>query len=178
MSFRRRMVLLAAGAVAAAIMIASVVVYVVTGNELRGQIDASLRQKLTPGLPQAVQITTVNVGAAQLAKLMREGRLPPGALPRIGFGGSVAGFGLARGSAVTAVPACAKAVLHSIKTAYSGGSSAAVSRSALGGNPCRSTPLTRQSAWLPSTSSCCPLRRPAARRVRAAVPVQRTGSAL
>ena len=49
MSFRRRMVLLAAGAVAAAIVIASVVVYVVTGNELRGQIDASLRQKLTPG---------------------------------------------------------------------------------------------------------------------------------
>ena len=87
MSFRRRMVLLAAGAVAAAIVIASVVVYVVTGNELRAQIDASLRQKLTPGLPQAVQIKTVNVSAAELAKLMREGRLPPGALPRIGFGG-------------------------------------------------------------------------------------------
>jgi len=81
MSFRRRMVLLAAGAVAAAIVIASVVVYVVTGNELRGQIDTSLRQKLTPGLPQAVQIKTVNLSAAQLAKLKREGRLPPGALP-------------------------------------------------------------------------------------------------
>ena len=49
MSFRRRMVLLAAGAVAAAIVIASVVVYVVTGNELHGRVDASLRQKLTPG---------------------------------------------------------------------------------------------------------------------------------
>ncbi len=90
MSFRRRMVLLAAGAVAAAIVIASVVVYVVTGNELRGQIDTSLRQKLTPGLPQAVQIKTVNVSAAELAKLKREGRLPPGGLPRIGFGGSAA----------------------------------------------------------------------------------------
>ena len=49
MSFRRRMVLLAAGAVAAAIVIASVVVYVVTRNELRGQLDASLRAKITPG---------------------------------------------------------------------------------------------------------------------------------
>jgi two-component system sensor histidine kinase MprB len=91
MSFRRRMVLLAAGAVAAAIVIASVVVYVVTGNELRGQIDTSLRQKLTPGLPQAVQIRTVNVSAAKLAKLKREGILPPGALPRIGFGGAAVG---------------------------------------------------------------------------------------
>ena len=55
MSFRRRMILLAAGAVAAAVVIASVVVYVVTRNELRGQIDASLRQKLTPGQPQSVR---------------------------------------------------------------------------------------------------------------------------
>jgi len=86
MSFRRRMVLLAAGAVAAAIVIASVVVYVVTGNELRGQIDASLRQKLTPGLPQAVQVKTVNLSAAELAKLKREGMLPPVGLPRIAFG--------------------------------------------------------------------------------------------
>ncbi len=91
MSFRRRMVLLAAGAVAAAILIASVVVYVVTRNELRGQIDASLRQKLTPGLPQAVQIRTVNLSAAELAKLKREGRLPPVGLPRIGFGGPAVG---------------------------------------------------------------------------------------
>jgi len=91
MSFRRRMVLLAAGAVAAAIVIASVVVYVVTGNELRGQVDTSLRQKLTPGLPQAVQIRTVNLSSAELAKLKREGRLAPGALPRIAFGGAAAG---------------------------------------------------------------------------------------
>jgi two-component system sensor histidine kinase MprB len=90
MSFRRRMVLLAAGAVAAAILIASVVVYVVTGEELRGQIDTSLRQKLAPG-PQAVQIRTVNISAAKLAKLTQEGRLPPGGLPGIAFGGSAAG---------------------------------------------------------------------------------------
>jgi two-component system sensor histidine kinase MprB len=56
MSFRRRMVLLAAGAVAAAVVLASVIVYVVTRGELRGQVDASLRQKLTPGQPQAVQV--------------------------------------------------------------------------------------------------------------------------
>jgi two-component system sensor histidine kinase MprB len=103
MSFRRRMVLLAAGAVAAAIVIASVVVYVVTGNELRGQIDTSLRQKLTPG-PQAVQIRATALSATALAKLQREGKLPPGALPRIGFGGPAVeklysgGRGSARGS--------------------------------------------------------------------------------
>ncbi len=129
------MVLLAAGAVAAAIVLASVVVYVVTGNELRARVDASLRQKLTPGLPQAVKITTVNIGAAQLAKLMREGRLPPGA-SRIGVSGSAAGFGFApRGGAITAVPPCAKAVLHSIQSAYSKGSSAAVSLASSGEVP-------------------------------------------
>ncbi|MGH2864950.1 MAG: sensor histidine kinase [Solirubrobacteraceae bacterium] len=90
MSFRRRMVLLAAGAVAAAIVIASVVVYVVTGNELRGQIDTSLRQKLTPG-PQAVQIQSISLSAAAVAKLRREGRLPPQGLPRIAYRGLAVG---------------------------------------------------------------------------------------
>jgi two-component system, OmpR family, sensor histidine kinase MprB len=90
MSFRRRMVLLAAGAVAAAIVIASVVVYIVTGNELRGQIDASLRQKLTPG-PQAVQIRSTTLSPAAVAKLKKEGKWPPGGLPRIAFGGQTAG---------------------------------------------------------------------------------------
>ncbi len=75
MSFRRRMVLLAAGAVAAAVVLASVVVYVVTRNELRAQIDASLRQKLTPGLPQAVKLQA-NLSPSELAKLRREGKLP------------------------------------------------------------------------------------------------------
>jgi two-component system, OmpR family, sensor histidine kinase MprB len=84
MSFRRRMVLLAAGAVAAAVVIASVVVYVVTRDELRRQIDSSLRQKLTPGQPQAVQVKTETLTRAQLAKLEREGKLPPGALSHLG----------------------------------------------------------------------------------------------
>jgi two-component system sensor histidine kinase MprB len=84
MSFRRRMILLAAGAVAAAVVIASVVVYVVTRDELRGQIDSGLRQKLTPGQPQAVQVKTETLTRAQLAKLGKEGKLPPGALSHLG----------------------------------------------------------------------------------------------
>ena len=64
MSFRCRMVLLAAGAVAAAVVLASVVVYVATRNELIGQIDASLRQKLIPGQPQSVRIKSVALSAA------------------------------------------------------------------------------------------------------------------
>jgi two-component system sensor histidine kinase MprB len=43
MTFRRRIVVLAAGAVAAAIALAAVVTYVVVGRELRGGVDASLR---------------------------------------------------------------------------------------------------------------------------------------
>jgi two-component system sensor histidine kinase MprB len=78
MSFRRRMILLAAGAVAAAVVLASVVVYVVTRNELRGQIDTSLRQKLTPGQPQSVQVKAQYVSGTDRAKLERElTRLPP-----------------------------------------------------------------------------------------------------
>jgi two-component system, OmpR family, sensor histidine kinase MprB len=125
MSFRRRVVLLAAGAVAAAIVIASVVVYVVTGNELHARIDTSLRQKLTPGRAQAVQIRTVNVGAGELAKLIREGKLPPGATAPIGFGRSVARLGLPRSAVVAGGSLCAKAVLHSLETAYAGKSSGA-----------------------------------------------------
>jgi two-component system, OmpR family, sensor histidine kinase MprB len=86
MTFRRRTVLLAAGAVAAAVVIASTVVYVATRDELRGQLDASLRQKLTPGKPQAVQVKSARVSAAVLRKeqvrLARE-------LARLGKDGSV-----------------------------------------------------------------------------------------
>jgi two-component system, OmpR family, sensor histidine kinase MprB len=74
MSFRRRMILLAAGAVAAAVVLASFVVYVVTRDELRGQVDASLRQKLTPSQPEAVQVQAEYVDRAKLAKLEREGK--------------------------------------------------------------------------------------------------------
>jgi two-component system sensor histidine kinase MprB len=99
MSFRRRMILLAAGAVATAIVIASVVVYVVTGNELRGQIDASLRQKLTPGLPQAVQIKATNLSSAGLAKLQREGKLPSLPATHVEYSAPTHGSSSASGSA-------------------------------------------------------------------------------
>jgi two-component system, OmpR family, sensor histidine kinase MprB len=81
MSFRRRMVLLAAVAVAAAVVIASVVVYIVTRNELSGQLDASLRAKVTPGR-QFVKIET-HLGPRVLARLTREGKLPAVALPTV-----------------------------------------------------------------------------------------------
>jgi two-component system sensor histidine kinase MprB len=71
MSFRSRMVLLAASAVAAAVVFASVVVYVVTGDELRGQIDSSLHNELVPG-PHAVQVKTEKLSPSQLAKLEKE----------------------------------------------------------------------------------------------------------
>jgi two-component system, OmpR family, sensor histidine kinase MprB len=105
MSFRRRVVLLSAGAVAAAIVLASVVVYIVTRDGLRDQIDASLRQKVTPGLPQAVQIDT-GLSARQLARLKREGKLPP--LPAVQFavGASLDGpVGQGRADEATSVAA-------------------------------------------------------------------------
>ena len=49
MSFRRRVVLLSAGAVASAIVLASLIVYLLTAHQLQSQLDASLRAKLTPG---------------------------------------------------------------------------------------------------------------------------------
>jgi two-component system, OmpR family, sensor histidine kinase MprB len=60
------MILLAAGAVAAAVVLASVVVYVVTRDELIGQIDVSLQQK-----PQSVQFQTL--GGAPRAVLAKRG---------------------------------------------------------------------------------------------------------
>ena len=94
MSFRRRMVLLAAGAVATAIVLASAVVYVVTRNELRGQLDASLREKITPG-QTAVHIQ-VSGTRTQLAKLAQEGKLP---LPVASVLGSAVGAGASGGQA-------------------------------------------------------------------------------
>jgi two-component system, OmpR family, sensor histidine kinase MprB len=70
-SFRRRMIMLAAGAVAAAVVIASVIVYVVTRDDLRRAIDASLKQKLTPGGPQAVQIEAKSISPADVKEAQR-----------------------------------------------------------------------------------------------------------
>ncbi len=95
MSFRRRMILLAAGAVAAAVVIASVVVYVVTRNELQGQLDSSLRAKITPGQQAAVHIQ-ISGTRSQLAKLAKEGKLP---VPVAGVFGFAAGAGASKGQA-------------------------------------------------------------------------------
>jgi two-component system, OmpR family, sensor histidine kinase MprB len=99
MSFRRRMILLAAGAVAAAVVIASVVVYVVTRNELRGQLDSSLRAKITPGQQSAVHIQ-ISGTRSQLTKLAKEGKLP---LPVAGVFGFATGGGASEGQAGGAV---------------------------------------------------------------------------
>jgi two-component system sensor histidine kinase MprB len=77
MSFRRRMVLLAAAAVTVAVVLVSVVVYLTTRDELLGQIDSSLQQKLTPGESQSVQLRVPAVSKGRLAKLTREGKRPP-----------------------------------------------------------------------------------------------------
>ncbi|MFT3864134.1 MAG: HAMP domain-containing sensor histidine kinase [Solirubrobacterales bacterium] len=77
MTFRRRMVLLAAAAVAVAVVLVSVVVYFTTRNELLGQIDSSLQQKITPGEAQAVQIQVSGGSATRLAKLLKESKQLP-----------------------------------------------------------------------------------------------------
>jgi two-component system sensor histidine kinase MprB len=142
MSFRRRMVLLAAGAVAAAVAIASVVVYVVTRDELRGQIDASLRQKLTPGLPQAVQIRTVHLSPAELAKLQREGKLPRLPSARIGFGARAGS-----GSAVSATASASGNVTAPAKI-HSGGEELATA--AKNPTPAEAVSIERQTVVVPS----------------------------
>jgi two-component system sensor histidine kinase MprB len=67
-------------------VIASVVVYFVTRNELRGQVDASLRRRLIPG-PESVEVTR-HVGTAELHKLEKEGKIPA---QKLGGAGASAG---------------------------------------------------------------------------------------
>jgi two-component system sensor histidine kinase MprB len=85
-SFRRRTILLAAGAVAAAVVIASVIVYVVTRDELRGAIDQSLRQKLTLGTPDAVQIQARSLSTADLAEARRFAEVLASGRPQVDRG--------------------------------------------------------------------------------------------
>ena len=47
MSLRRRITFASAAAVAVAVLLASVLVYVLTSNELHGQVDAQLRSRWT-----------------------------------------------------------------------------------------------------------------------------------
>jgi two-component system, OmpR family, sensor histidine kinase MprB len=86
MTFRRRIVVLAAGAVAAAIALAAVVTYVVVGHELHAGVDASLRKqqprvlfvsKRTSGAPGQSAVGTGAVGETVSGKAV--GQLPPDA---------------------------------------------------------------------------------------------------
>jgi two-component system, OmpR family, sensor histidine kinase MprB len=108
MTFRRRIVVLAAGAVAVAIALAAVVTYVVVRHELRGGVDASLRA-LRPKVVVVTRVsgpgkTGVDSGQAVVGKAQGQsvstdslGQLPPGAdelfqaqLPSTKFGGEAA----------------------------------------------------------------------------------------
>jgi two-component system sensor histidine kinase MprB len=77
MTFRRRIVLLAATAVAVAIALAAIITYVVVRHELRGGVDASLR-----GLPGKVAFVTrrVETGQSTGSNETFQAQLPPGAL--------------------------------------------------------------------------------------------------
>jgi two-component system sensor histidine kinase MprB len=86
MSFRRRIVVLAAGAVAAAIALAAVVTYVVVRHDLRGGVDASLRglrpkvvfvSRMTDGKPAAGEAGQTNDSGSDE---VFQARLPPTAL--------------------------------------------------------------------------------------------------
>jgi two-component system, OmpR family, sensor histidine kinase MprB len=148
MSFRRRMVLLAAGAVAAAIVLASAVVYVVTRDELLGQTDASLRQKLIPGQPQSVEVQLRPTSPAKLLKLQREGKLPPGALKLPP--GALARIGAGE---ATAIAGGATAVAGMVAT-FSSGEAASVQKgrsmramySTSGSGVARAVPAAKRSA--------------------------------
>jgi two-component system sensor histidine kinase MprB len=89
MSFRRRIVLLAAGAVAAAIALAAVVTYVVVGHELRGAVDASLRSLR----PKVVFISRTEAGQSVTTRKVQPGdagtdEVFQAQLPPTAFGGS------------------------------------------------------------------------------------------
>jgi two-component system, OmpR family, sensor histidine kinase MprB len=92
MSFRRRIVVLAASAVATAIALAAVVTYVVVRHELRGGVDASLRQQrprvvfarrvdrtTTPATGQAAPGNTVSGQAGSRPAVGMLDNLPAGA---------------------------------------------------------------------------------------------------
>ncbi len=86
MTLRRRLVLLAAAAVAIAIVLASTAVYVVVRAELRGGIDNDLRASVPPhldmrGAPGTAGATARTLGALRLRGL----RVPPGPRDPLGF---------------------------------------------------------------------------------------------
>jgi two-component system, OmpR family, sensor histidine kinase MprB len=102
MTFRRRIVVLAAGAVAAAIALAAVVTFVVVRHELRGAVDASLRG-LRPKVIFVNRTEAAPVGAGKEAGKQTVGpevfqvQLPP---PAIGGTAGVAQATLPNGDVI------------------------------------------------------------------------------
>jgi len=90
MTFRRRIVVLTAGAVAAAIALAAVVTFVVVRHELRGAVDASLRD-LRPKVVFVSRTEAAPVGAGKEAgksTTVGPGEVFQAQLPPTAFGGS------------------------------------------------------------------------------------------
>jgi two-component system, OmpR family, sensor histidine kinase MprB len=84
MTFRRRIVLLSAAAVAAAIALAAIVTYVVVRQNLRDGVDASLR-----GLRPKVVFVTREAGQSASTSAAGPGDVFEAQLPSTSFGGSV-----------------------------------------------------------------------------------------
>lgn len=90
MSFRRRITLLSAAAVAVAVVLASVLTYVLASGQLRSQVDAQLRARdRGAGLLRALRNANLPDGA------VRPGRLPRGLAPARGADGLAAPVGSA-----------------------------------------------------------------------------------
>jgi two-component system sensor histidine kinase MprB len=87
MSVRRRLVLLAAGAVAAAVLVASVVVYVSVRSTLRAQVDNSLRSLAPEAATRAIAVGAGPVIVQSQAAAGTQG-VPTLQLPTSPFGGA------------------------------------------------------------------------------------------
>lgn len=81
MSFRRRLVLLSAGAVAVAVVVASVIVYVVVRGELRGDVDRRLRSLQGDVFERRIAARGLGVDSPTVTQAPAPGLLPA---PRAG----------------------------------------------------------------------------------------------
>lgn len=92
MSFRRRITLVSAAAVAIAVVLASALTYLLVSHQLRGQVDSQLRTR-SDGLRLIASAAPAGLSARDerylkqvLAHTARHKPLPPGAKPNSGFG--------------------------------------------------------------------------------------------
>jgi two-component system, OmpR family, sensor histidine kinase MprB len=136
MSFRRRIVVLAAGAVAAAIALAAVVTFVVVRHELRGGVDATLRDqrpkvvfisKRTGPAPGQSAVGKGAVGETVSGKAL--GQLPPDAdelfqaqLPSTELGGTagLAQVTLSNGNVIRSASGAALPTTEAVREVASG----------------------------------------------------------